>query len=191
MADPNTVYNMATAGYLTQRAEFVTGRVLDLGCGRKPYKRLFPKCEWVGFDIREVGEVIGDAHALPFEDATFDTVVCTDLLHLVATPFAVIAEAARVLKPGGHLLVATRATACDDGETLQAIHPEGLGRMVVAAGLRGIDLRKEGTLVSHEWRDLTGFDKYGFPLPSQVGGWCQQMDSRYPALSCAVAVKEG
>src|SRR5262249_32837741 len=49
---------------------------------------------------------VGDAgaEALPFSDASFDTVVCTLVLCTVAAPDQALAEIARVLRPGGRLL---------------------------------------------------------------------------------------
>ena len=46
----------------------------------------------------------GTAEALPFEDASFDCVVCTFTLCSVHTPSAALQQARRVLKPGGRLL---------------------------------------------------------------------------------------
>ncbi|MBL8966387.1 MAG: methyltransferase domain-containing protein [Spirochaetaceae bacterium] len=46
-----------------------------------------------------------DAAALPYPDASFDTVAVANSLHHFADPRAVLAEAARVLAPGGRLLV--------------------------------------------------------------------------------------
>jgi ubiquinone/menaquinone biosynthesis C-methylase UbiE len=43
----------------------------------------------------------GDAHHLPFEDASFDVVYCRYILEHVADPLRVMMEAKRVLKPGG------------------------------------------------------------------------------------------
>jgi len=55
----------------------------------------------------------GTAEALPFEAASFDTVVCTFTLCSVHTPAAALAEARRVLKPGGTLLFCEHGLAPD------------------------------------------------------------------------------
>lgn len=47
----------------------------------------------------------GDAQALPFPDASFDTVVCTLALCAIPDDQRAIAEMSRVLKPGGRLLL--------------------------------------------------------------------------------------
>ena len=57
----------------------------------------------------------GDAEALPFEDRSFDTVVCTFTLCSVCTPAKALAEARRVLKPGGRLLYCEHGLAPDPG----------------------------------------------------------------------------
>jgi SAM-dependent methyltransferase len=49
--------------------------------------------------------VAGDALALPFEDASFDAAVATQVYEYVADMPAALAEAHRVLKPGGRLLI--------------------------------------------------------------------------------------
>jgi ubiquinone/menaquinone biosynthesis C-methylase UbiE len=51
-------------------------------------------------DLRE-----GDAQALPFDDASFDTAVCTLSLCTIPDPGTAIAEMRRVLRPGGLLLL--------------------------------------------------------------------------------------
>jgi len=51
-------------------------------------------------DLREA-----DAQALPFADATFDTVVCTLSLCAIPDEVAAVAQMCRVLRPGGRLLL--------------------------------------------------------------------------------------
>jgi ubiquinone/menaquinone biosynthesis C-methylase UbiE len=51
-------------------------------------------------DLRE-----GDAEHLPFDDASFDTVVCALSLCTIPSPVAAVGEMQRVLHPGGRLLL--------------------------------------------------------------------------------------
>jgi SAM-dependent methyltransferase len=65
-----------------------------------------------GLDVR-VDD--GTAEALPFADASFDCVVCTFTLCSVQQPARALAEARRVLKPGGRFLFCEHGLAPDDG----------------------------------------------------------------------------
>ncbi len=47
----------------------------------------------------------GDAHALPFEDGSFDAVVCTYSLCNIPDPDRAVTEMKRVLRPGGKLIL--------------------------------------------------------------------------------------
>lgn len=93
------------------------GRVLDVGCGAgsvaKAVKRERPDLEVVGCDVSrsalaaagaEPGGVefkVAEAERLPFGDAEFDFVWIFDVLEHVEVPETVLAEVARVLRPGG------------------------------------------------------------------------------------------
>jgi SAM-dependent methyltransferase len=57
----------------------------------------------------------GTAEALPFEDSSFDTVLCTFTLCSVCTPAAALSEARRVLRPGGRFLFCEHGLAPDPG----------------------------------------------------------------------------
>jgi len=87
-------------------------RVLDAGAGAAPYRPLFAHCDYVALDWPgsvHAGagglDVVADLHDLPLADASFDVVVCTEVLEHVAEPAVVLAELRRVLRPGGRLLV--------------------------------------------------------------------------------------
>jgi SAM-dependent methyltransferase len=84
--------------------------VLDVYCGTRPYDDLLPPGARVtGLDVPGnpygVADVVsGDF--LPFPDESFDLVMCIEAFHYVADPEKGAAELARVLRPGGHAVVA-------------------------------------------------------------------------------------
>ncbi|MGE4425597.1 MAG: class I SAM-dependent methyltransferase [Solirubrobacteraceae bacterium] len=96
-----------------------------------------------------VAYVRADAHRLPFADGSFDAVACYGALYLVERPDEVIAQMARVLRPGGRLAILTtchRGPAAVRGLVGAATAAGGLrmfGRDAVirsfaAAGLQGV-----------------------------------------------------
>ena len=88
-------------------------RVLDLGCRFGALSQAYAAGnEVVGVDVdrsalaeaaaRGIETVWADAEEpLPFEDASFDVVVAAELLEHLAEPDRLVAEATRVLRPGG------------------------------------------------------------------------------------------
>ena len=83
-------------------------RTLDIGAQNGPYAAHFP--HRVALDIRRgIGvQIIGDTQALGIADATFDVVLCTEVLEHLPEPQQAVDEMFRVLKPGGQLLLTTR-----------------------------------------------------------------------------------
>ncbi len=97
--------------------------VLDIGCGGGFLSNALAKAghRVVGMDMSDPALEVaarydttgtvryqnGDATKLPFAAATFDAVCAMDLLEHVEAPRALVAEAARVLKPGGVLFFHT------------------------------------------------------------------------------------
>lgn len=83
-------------------------RTLDIGAQNGPYAAFFPRR--IALDIKKgVGvRIIGDAQALGIVDASFDVVLCTEVLEHLPEPQRAIDEIYRVLVPGGQLLLTTR-----------------------------------------------------------------------------------
>lgn len=86
-----------------------TNRLLDLGCGSQPYRRYYAsRCDEAiaaDYSVRSRIDVRLSATALPFRDATFDVILLSEVLEHVDEPGQAISEIARVLKPGGRLLL--------------------------------------------------------------------------------------
>jgi SAM-dependent methyltransferase len=83
------------------------GPALDLFCGTKPYLELLPWRPLWGLDIdRHFGraDVLGDL-PLPFRDRAFGVALVTQALHMVDDPVGAVEELARVIAPGGWVVV--------------------------------------------------------------------------------------
>src|SRR5689334_10205631 len=83
----------------------LSGSLLDIGCGQKPYRSLMPSItEYVGADVvkgPQVDVLITPNKPLPLPDGRFDAVLITQVMEFVEKPAELAAEIRRVLKPGG------------------------------------------------------------------------------------------
>ena len=94
-------------------------RVLDVGCGVKPYYPFFEPyaSKYVGVDVVEnpAADLQGAVESLPVEDASFDLVLCLQVLEHAEDPAQGVRELRRVVAPGGAVLASTHG--------VQVYHP--------------------------------------------------------------------
>jgi len=90
------------------------GKLLDFGCGAKPYKDLFVNVEeYIGVDYNSEGhshqdEAIDfyyDGEVLPFEDNSFDSIFTSEVFEHVFSLHQILKELNRVLKKDGQILI--------------------------------------------------------------------------------------
>jgi SAM-dependent methyltransferase len=109
--DGVATYARLVGKYLTPET-----RVLDAGCGRGGIIELYwedvKQAVGVDFDLDSLSEhrcleqlVRGNLAQLPFPGDSFDVVMCSWVLEHLTQPDVVLAELARVLRPGGHLVL--------------------------------------------------------------------------------------
>lgn len=87
--------------------------VLDVGAGECPYRKYFSHCKYQAHDFAQnkahvaYGNLnyISDITAIPVADESFDVIICTEVFEHVPYPIEALKEIARILKPGGRLLL--------------------------------------------------------------------------------------
>ena len=113
-----------------------SGIALDLGgntgalrspLGERGYR-------YINLDVRAFGagepSLIGDAHRLPFKDASLDVVVSKDTLEHFIEPWTVVREVDRVLKRGGRFIIWVPFMHPFHGDDFYRYSPAGLRRML-------------------------------------------------------------
>lgn len=99
--------------------KYCIGKVVDVGSGRAKYRDYIRKYaeSYITVDNMSSGyqfgpsdikpDVISDILKMPFENNSFDTVICTEVLEHVEDPFALMKEISRILETGGQAIISS------------------------------------------------------------------------------------
>lgn len=98
---------------IKREAPNLSGKLMDFGCGRKPYQNLFTVEKYIGVDIEVSGhdhnnslvDIYYDGQTIPVENAYFDSVFCSEVLEHLFEPDKILSEINRTMKPGGNILI--------------------------------------------------------------------------------------
>jgi ubiquinone/menaquinone biosynthesis C-methylase UbiE len=92
-------------------------KVLDIGAGSAPYRALFAHCDYKTQDLAQLRDdqlrhggyapidIVSEASTIPVPEASFDAIICTEVLEHVPEPIAVVREFGRIVAPGGRLIL--------------------------------------------------------------------------------------
>jgi SAM-dependent methyltransferase len=149
------------------------GRLLDVGCGHKPYEHIFRPflSEYVGIEREDTfaltsaesaaskPDVVYDGGRLPFDDGTFDTVLNVQVLEHTAEPAELVKEMARVLKDDGRLILSApfQFRLHEEPHDYFRYSPHGLRALCRAAGLEITQIIAMGSLWSVIGHKLNSF----------------------------------
>lgn len=132
------------------RATRPGARVLDAGAGEAPYRPLFGHCDYVTQDWAasphpgaRSADIVADLAALPLPDGDIDLVVCTEVLEHIAEPGRALEEVARVLRPGGRLLMTVPFVVelHEEPHDYYRYTPHALRMLLSSAGFAAIEVR--------------------------------------------------
>lgn len=97
---------------ISDMARYINGKTLDVGCGQKPYEKLFKSAQYIGLEIDTIenrknkkADYFYDGTIFPFHNEEFDSVVLNQVFEHVFNPDIFLREANRVLKNDGMLLM--------------------------------------------------------------------------------------
>jgi SAM-dependent methyltransferase len=164
------------------------GRLLDVGCGDKPFAHLFAPyvSEYLGIEHEasftataasqreRAPDLLYDGRRLPFEDATFDTVLNVQVLEHTPHPKKLVREMGRVLKDDGILILSApfQFRLHEEPHDYFRFSPHGLRTLCDAAGLEIVEIHKQGSLWSVLAHKLNSFLAFNV---ARVGGLAQAM----------------
>lgn len=170
------------------------GRLLDVGCGDKPYESIFRPyvTEYIGVEHRDtfaltsaaelepVGagrrgpDVLYSGDRLPFPDRSFDTVLSVQVLEHTPRPAELVQEMGRVLADDGLLILMApfQFRLHEEPHDYYRYSPHGLRELCGRAGLELIHVEQQGSLWSLMGHKLNSYLAFRV---AQMGGMAQGM----------------
>ena len=157
------------------------GDLLDLGCGQAPLYHVYQPLvdtvtcvDWPSslHDIR-FADILCDVNSsIPIPDSSFDTIICSDVLEHLHSPSKTLLEIARLLRPGGRLLLNVPFIYClhEEPHDYFRYTKHGIQNLCNAAGLNVLQMHELGgaldVLCDITAKQLAQFAAVGPPLAS-------------------------
>ena len=167
---------------LSEELPFVTGTVLDVGCGIQPFRPMFsPSTRYIGLDTIDSKAHFGyetpdtiyySGTVWPIPHSSVDFILCTETLEHIPDPAPFLEEAFRCLKPGGRLLLTVPFAARWHFIPYDywRYTPSGLDRLLKSAGFLSTKVLARGNQFSVVCYKLMTFI-YSLLFPKHSDFW--------------------
>jgi SAM-dependent methyltransferase len=158
---------------MSDLAPRLSGRLLDIGCGTKPYQSMFNVDEYIGIEIDDEGrknhthaDVLYDGKVMPFEDKSFDSILSSEVLEHVFTPDTFLKEVNRVTKMGGVFLLTTPFFWEEHGQPYDYVRYTsfGLRHILDQNGFEVVEHIKSGNGVEVAFQTMSNYIFRSFKL---------------------------
>jgi SAM-dependent methyltransferase len=146
--------------------EHARGRLLDIGCGNKPYVPMFAPyvTEHIGVEhadsphALDAADIIAGAYEIPLPDASVDTVLLAEVLEHLEEPERGLREAHRLLAPGGKIILTAPFMwpIHEEPRDFYRYSPFGLRHLLESAGFVDVEVEP----LSGQWSTLAMFSCY-------------------------------
>ena len=144
---------------IAEWAPTLNGKIVDLGCGTKPYKHLFTSCSlYLGLDIEVSGntdskkevDIYYNGKTFPLESNSVDHVFSSETFEHIFNLEEILQEIHRVLKPGGQLLATCPFFWPEHEKPYDFARYSSFGiiHLLNKSGFEIVQYRKTGTYVS-------------------------------------------
>ncbi len=175
---------------LARYAPRARGALLDVGCGDKPYEYLFtPHVDsYVGVEYsstyemtaagaRQKADVLYDGVRLPFDDASFDTVINVQVLEHTPHPQRLLSEIGRVMKPGAVLILSAPFSfrLHEEPHDYFRYSPHGMRELMANAGITIDEIHPQGglwSLLAHKLNSFMALNMARVGQIAQITGKC-------------------
>ncbi len=189
---PNKIIKDFQWDSLVSASKYAHGKLLDVGCGKEPYKSIFlPRVsQYLGIDkYGNVADYKMDFLDAPIQKNSYDTILCTQVLEHTPNPQRFLNKIFRILKSNGILILTVPFTG--------SLHEEpndyfrytryGLEYLLKLAGFKILSIRQEGNWISAIAQDQIFYlestsNRYFFKYPKRLLQLGIQMFARLASL---------
>lgn len=145
--------------FLKRELRKCRGRIVDVGAGQSPWRELAADCEYLGVDVetadmfgmqRRPGILYYDGIRIPVANASVDHVLTSEVLEHVPDENLFMADIARVLRPGGSLILTVpwSARLHHLPNDFRRLTPSGLAALLDKHGFVDIKIEERGSAVA-------------------------------------------